>query len=452
MILASSTVLLAMSVAAVSGQRQCANVDGGINMCAYESHEAMLEKLHDLERRYPQLAQVGSVGRSVEGRDLAFIKISANVQQRSPLEPMFKYVANMHGDETVGRQMLIYLAQYLLANYGTDPRVTRLLDQTEVHLMPSMNPDGFSRSSEGCGLLSQLPFFSGPSARPNANDKDLNRDFPKQFEDPLDVPFEELTRGRQPETVALMRWIKSNPFVLSANLHGGAVVASYPFDDSRQHQPSGLYSASPDDTFFRHAAAVYASNHRTMARVRHCGDNFKDGITNGAQWYDVPGGMQDFNYLHSNDFEITLELSCCKHASADALPEEWNNNKEALLAYMEQTHLGIKGFIVDDAGQPVPNARVEVKGIAKTVVGTPSGEYWRLLLPGTYTVEASAPGYGSSSEVVNVGGSQPPSPTLVNFKLSRGGQSPTSGRGRTLTSGFRRPSVGKATKNVRFQG
>ena len=50
-----------------------------------------------------------------------------------------------------------------------------------------------------------------------------------------------------------MRWIKRTPFVLSANLHAGAVVASYPFDDSSQHV-SGRYSASPDDKFFRHAA------------------------------------------------------------------------------------------------------------------------------------------------------------------------------------------------------
>ena len=48
----------------------------------------------------------------------------------------------------------------------------------------------------------------------------------------------------------MMRWIKRNPFVLSANLHGGAVVASYPFDDSPQHR-SGLYSEAPDDDFFK---------------------------------------------------------------------------------------------------------------------------------------------------------------------------------------------------------
>lgn len=58
---------------------------------------------------------------------------------------MFKYVANMHGDETLGRQLLIYTAQYLLQNYGRDPRITRLVDTTEIFLMPSMNPDGFER-------------------------------------------------------------------------------------------------------------------------------------------------------------------------------------------------------------------------------------------------------------------------------------------------------------------
>ena len=51
----------------------------------------------------------------------------------------------------------------------------------------------------------------------------------------------------------MMRWIKRNPFVLSANLHAGAVVASYPFDDSKQHV-NGKYSAAPDDKWFRHSA------------------------------------------------------------------------------------------------------------------------------------------------------------------------------------------------------
>ena len=68
------------------------------------------------------------------------------------------------------------------------------------------------------------------SGRENANGVDLNRDFPSQWEAPSE---EVMASGRQPETLAVMSWIVNSPFVLSGNLHGGSVVASYPFDDTR---------------------------------------------------------------------------------------------------------------------------------------------------------------------------------------------------------------------------
>ena len=90
-------------------------------------------------------------------------------------------------------------------------------------------------------------------------------------------------------------------------------------------------------------------------------DNFRNGITNGAQWYDVPGGMQDFNYVHSNDFEITVELTCCKYPTANKLISEWRNNKESLLKYMELVHSGVKGLVMDSATRkPITNARVSL--------------------------------------------------------------------------------------------
>lgn len=57
------------------------------------------------------------------------------------------------------------------------------------------------------------------------------------------------------------------------------------------------------------------------------------------------GGMQDFNYIHSNCFEVTFELSCCKFPNASVLPMEWANNKESLLSFIEATHMGVKGMM-----------------------------------------------------------------------------------------------------------
>jgi predicted deacylase len=77
--------------------------------------------------------------------------------------PNFKYIANMHGDEVVGRELLIRLITHLLNNYGHNDTITYLIDNTHIYLMPSMNPDGFE--------LGQ---------RENANNVDLNRNFPDQ--------------------------------------------------------------------------------------------------------------------------------------------------------------------------------------------------------------------------------------------------------------------------------
>ncbi|EDO41344.1 predicted protein, partial [Nematostella vectensis] len=377
----------------------------------YHNYDELTRLLESYSKRYKKIARLHSVGKSVLNRHLWALQITDHPDIIEPGEPMFKYVGNMHGNEAVGRQILIYLVQYLLENYGKTghERITKLVNSTNIYIMPSMNPDGFERSKElDC---------DGLVGRRNENNVNLNRNFPDQFNNWLDYDVS----NAQPETKAVIKWIYENPFVLSANLHGGSLVASYPFDSNRYHRPFWYYSKSPDDEIFRELALTYSRHHHTMKNGDpRCHTHFKNGITNGAYWYDVPGGMQDINYLISNCFEITLELSCCKYPNSTELPKEWKNNKNALLTYMEEVHKGIKGFVRDRSGNGIQGAVVHVLGIKKNVTTARHGDFWRLLVPGNYTVLVTAPGFHQAKRTDII--VEKSSAIEVNFVLSKSSQ------------------------------
>lgn len=125
----------------------------------YHTDEEIQDLFSQLEKNNPDLVKAHSLGLTPDRRELILIEISKNVRKRSLLTPMFKYVANMHGDETIGRELMIYLADYLVNNYGVVPEVTELINKTDIFLMPSMNPDGFARSKVGYNFFFAYSYY-----------------------------------------------------------------------------------------------------------------------------------------------------------------------------------------------------------------------------------------------------------------------------------------------------
>ena len=119
----------------------------------YHTYEELNTELKNLEVKYPDLTRVYNLEeKSCENRNLMVLQISTDAKKnRSELKPMVKYVANMHGNEVLGREMLIEFAKYLLEAYTNNNTqdIKRLVDTTDIHLLASMNPDGFEGASYG---------------------------------------------------------------------------------------------------------------------------------------------------------------------------------------------------------------------------------------------------------------------------------------------------------------
>ena len=53
----------------------------------------------------------------------------------------------MHGNEVVGREVLLVLIPYMCKAYKAgDPEMKWLIDNTRIHIMPTMNPDGYAKA------------------------------------------------------------------------------------------------------------------------------------------------------------------------------------------------------------------------------------------------------------------------------------------------------------------
>lgn len=336
----------------------------------------MTAKLLEWNTTYSERFRVWSIGTSVQGKSIWATEISYNLGNQQVFKPNVKYIGNMHGDEVVGRELLMSFLGLLVAN--TDASARALLSSANVFIVPTMNPDGFANG-----------------VRSNANGVDLNRNFPDQYRS---------SGTPQKEVTVITNFLNSRQWTISANFHGGELVANYPYDGRPDNKFRGE-NKSPDDDTFRFISETYARTNQPMLTSK--GDSsFHAGTVNGAAWYVLYGGMQDFNYLRYGCLEITLEVSVNKWPEASDLPKFWNDNRDSMFNYLSLVNIGARGRVYDaETGAPIPSATVTVvnRDITKIKTRAENGAWFRILPPGsTVALKFEAPGYGTQTEVVTI--------------------------------------------------
>jgi murein tripeptide amidase MpaA len=163
----------------------------------HHTNEEAFAIMDEVNNKCPQITHIYELGaKSARGQPLRVIAFSDNPQEHEPLEPEFKYVGNMHGNEVIGREIMLELIAQLCNEYlKGNENVVSLVESTRLHFMPTMNPDGWDAGvqAEFSGLYGNEEPMSEEKAkamlakngvknwlagRANANNIDLNRNFP----------------------------------------------------------------------------------------------------------------------------------------------------------------------------------------------------------------------------------------------------------------------------------
>lgn len=334
----------------------------------YPSYTQYVSIMENFASLYPAICILDTIGTSCNGKYVLVLKLSDNAGTDED-EPEAFYSSTIHGNETGGFVLMLRLADYLLSNYGTDSRVTRLLDELEIWINPLANPDGtYLNGNE----------ITAP-VRANAMGYDLNRNFPD--------PGQSNTI-RQQETLDMIKFMRKHHFVISANFHSGEEVVNYPWDRwSRRH---------PDDDWFYGISRNYADTVHQYSAPGYM-TFLKDGVTNGWDWYSITGGRQDFVTWELQGREITVELDNDYVTPAGNLNSLWEYNRRSFLGYLENALYGIRGYVTDImTGRPVA-AKILIPGHDKdsslVYSDTLTGSFTRLIAAGSWDLLIKAKGY-----------------------------------------------------------
>lgn len=341
---------------------------------SYPTYDAYVTMMNQFATSYPNLCRIVNAGSTVQGRQILFAVISDTVQTPQP-EPKVMYTSSMHGDETTGYVLMLRLINYLLTQYGSNTKITQLVNNSEIWINPLANPDGTYRTGNNT--------VSG-AIRNNANGYDLNRNYPG-VDGPNSAPL-------QPETILFMNLAGQNYFRLSANFHGGTEVINYPWDSWSR--------LSADDAWWQRVCRRYADTVHLYAPSNYMNE-YVDGITNGYAWYYVHGSRQDYQIYYRHGREVTIEISDTKLLPAAQLPAHWDYNYRSLLNYLEQAQYGINGWVRDSLTNLPLKAKVTITGFdmdsSEVYSDSLFGKYYRMLIAGTYNLTFSAPGYYSKT-------------------------------------------------------
>jgi len=108
----------------------------------FYDYPELLAHFDRVEAAFPALVRHEVIGQSVESRELRVYTLNASRTGKDAEKPAMWIDGNVHGNEVQGGEAALYALWYLCENYGSNPEITKLVDNCAFYVLPAQNPDG----------------------------------------------------------------------------------------------------------------------------------------------------------------------------------------------------------------------------------------------------------------------------------------------------------------------
>ncbi|MFG2191000.1 M14 family zinc carboxypeptidase [Streptomyces sp. NPDC048639] len=283
----------------------------------YSGDDGIGREILETAREHPSLTKVVSIGRTVKGQDILAVKVSKGADRtRDGAKPSVLYASNQHAREWITPEMTRRLMHHYLDGYGTDRRIKKIVDSTELWFVISANPDGYDFTFTPGNRLwrKNLRDNDGDGKIAPGDGVDLNRNFAYKWgydnegssPDPADETFRGTAPMSEPETKALDRFEKRIGFEYGINYHSAAELLLYGVGWQ-------VATPTPDDVLYKALAGTPENSAIPGYRPQVSSELY---TTNG----EADGHAANVNGM----MMFTPEMSTCASASRVDPNDAWN--------------------------------------------------------------------------------------------------------------------------------
>jgi len=342
--LAAGLVAVLLGAFAPLGSARAAEFPAGYE--GFHTYAEMTADVAAVAAAHPDIVQRLSIGTSARGRTLWAAKISDNVAT-DEAEPEVLFDGLHHGDEHMSMEMTLRILHWLAEGYGTDSRITGIVNTREIWIVFAVNPDGAESDIAGGRFRHWRK-----NRQPNADGSigtDLNRNYNVRWAGegtasarPSSPTYRGTAPFSAPETRAMRDFLASRvvdgrqQIRAAMTFHEFGRLVMWPFGYTRSDIAGGM-TASDHTALVAIGRRIAATNGYTPQQA--------------SDLYLTTGTSRDYMFAAYRIFGYTVELSAIDYPKAWRIASETGRNKEAVLYLAERAWcpLGVLGPAIRDA-------------------------------------------------------------------------------------------------------